>query len=68
MSGKFKDALLVYFTDGYGDREIPKPKTFKNLWVVLNDTKNLSLAEPYGEVKALTGDKQYMKKRTLGEF
>ena len=68
MSGKFKDALLVYFTDGYGDSEIPKPKTFKNLWVVLNDTKNLSLAEPYGEVKALTGDKQYMKKRNLGEF
>lgn len=68
MSGKFKDALLVYFTDGYGDCEIPKPKTFKNLWVVLNDTKNLSLEEPYGEVKALTGDKQYMKKRNLGEI
>lgn len=68
MSGKFKDALLVYFTDGYGDDKIPKPKTFKNLWVVLNDAKNLSLEEPYGEVKALTGDKQYMKKRNLGEI
>ena len=23
----FRDALLIYFTDGFGEREIPKPKT-----------------------------------------
>lgn len=46
----FRDALLVYFTDGYGEREIPRPKTYRNLWVVLGNEENLSLKEPYGTV------------------
>lgn len=46
----FRDALLIYFTDGYGEREIPRPKTYRNLWVILDDTENLSLKEPYGTV------------------
>ena len=48
----FRDALLIYFTDGYGEREIPRPKTYRNLWVILGNTKNLSVAEPYGSVVA----------------
>lgn len=46
----YRDALLIYFTDGYGEREIPRPKTYRNLWVILGDTDNLSLKEPYGAV------------------
>lgn len=46
----FRDALLIYFTDGYGEREIPRPNTYRNLWVVLGDEENLSLKEPYGTV------------------
>lgn len=61
QSGNFKDALMVYFTDGYGDYEIPKPRTYKNLWVVLDDVKNLSLKEPYGEVKSLAMDADWIK-------
>lgn len=49
----FRDALLIYFTDGYGEREIPKPRTYRNIWVVFDDTKNLSLKEPYGIVLKL---------------
>lgn len=48
----FRDALLIYFTDGYGEREIPRPKTYRNLWVVLVNPKNLSVKEPYGAVVA----------------
>ena len=48
--GYFRDALLIYFTDGYGEREIPRPKTYRILWVVLGDEENLSLKEPYGTV------------------
>jgi len=44
----FRDALLIYFTDGFGEREIPKPRTYRNLWVVLDNAENLSLKEPYG--------------------
>ena len=59
--GTFRNALMIYFTDGYGDTEIPKPRTFRNLWVVLQDEKNLSLKEPYGEVKALRKDSDWIK-------
>ena len=49
----FRDALLIYFTDGYGESKIPKPKTYRNIWVVFNDVRNLSLEEPYGVVLKL---------------
>lgn len=46
----FRDALLIYFTDGEGEQSIPRPRTYRNLWVVLGDAENLSLKEPYGTV------------------
>ena len=49
----FRDALLIYFTDGYGEREIPKPRTYRNMWVVIGGAENLSLKEPYGVVLSL---------------
>ncbi len=49
----FRDALLIYFTDGYGEREIPRPKTYRNLWVIIDDARHLSLKEPYGAVLTL---------------
>ena len=49
----FRDALLIYFTDGFGEAEIPKPRTYRNLWVVFGDTKNLSVKDPYGVVLSL---------------
>ena len=48
----FRDALLIYFTDGYGEREIPRPKTYRNLWVILGNPKDLSVKESYGAVVA----------------
>lgn len=55
-SGKYKDAVLIYFTDGQGEFEIPKPKTYRNLWVVLDDSDYLTVREPYGEVIELKRD------------
>ena len=49
----FRDALLIYFTDGFGERTIPKPKTYRNLWVVFDDVRHLSVKEPYGVVLKL---------------
>ena len=60
-AGSYKDALMVYFTDGYGDYEVPKPQTYRNLWVVFQDVKNLSVANPYGDVKSLSTDKDWEK-------
>ena len=50
-NGHFKDALLVYFTDGFGECEIPKPRTYRNLWITT--TGHISLNETYGEVVEL---------------
>jgi predicted metal-dependent peptidase len=49
----FRDALLIYFTDGYGETEIPKPRTYRNIWVVFGNAKHLSVKEPYGIVLTL---------------
>ena len=54
---------MIYFTDGYGDYEIPRPRTFKNLWVIVGggSESSLSLKNPYGEVRALKDDKDYRR-------
>lgn len=49
----FRDALLIYFTDGYGECTIPRPRTYRNIWVVFNDARHLSLKEPYGAIITL---------------
>lgn len=49
----FRDALLIYFTDGFGERSIPRPLTYRNLWVVMGNVDNLSVQEPYGMVLPL---------------
>lgn len=46
----FRDALLIYFTDGYGEANIPRPRTYRNMWVVFGEARNLSLQEPFGLV------------------
>lgn len=49
----YRDALLIYFTDGFGEDSVPKPKTYRNLWVIIDDVNNLSVKNPYGAVIAL---------------
>lgn len=46
----FRDAILIYFTDGIGDRSIPRPLTLRTMWVLLNEQCALSVSNPYGEV------------------
>ena len=50
---RFRDALLIYFTDGFGESRIPKPLTYRNLWVILGDPECLSVKRPYGAVLSL---------------
>lgn len=47
---RFRDAVLVYFTDGMGDISIPRPLTYKTLWVLHDNSCELSVRNPYGEV------------------
>lgn len=48
----YRDALLIYFTDGWGERSIPRPRTYRNLWVLTRGTY-LSLSEPYGTIVSM---------------
>jgi len=47
---QFRDAILIYFTDGMGDHSIPRPRTLKTMWVLLNEQCRLSVSNPYGEI------------------
>lgn len=58
-SHNYSDVLCIYFTDGYGEREIPKPKVQKMMWVVLESSDNLSVKNPYGIVRVLKDDDKY---------
>lgn len=49
----FRDALLIYFTDGYGEKSIPRPRTYRNLWVISGTAVHLSVEQPYGLVLPL---------------
>jgi predicted metal-dependent peptidase len=46
----FRDAILIYFTDGMGDRSIPQPLTLRTMWVLQDDQCELSVGTPYGEI------------------
>lgn len=55
----FKNAVSIYFTDGYGESEVPVINTKKHIWVITNCTSNeeakqtLSVVNPQGSVRAL---------------
>lgn len=59
---KYRKSLLIYFTDGMGDKHIPVPQVYRMLWVLpyancgtangflKEDEYILSVKEPYGDV------------------
>ncbi|SHE36296.1 vWA domain-containing protein [Clostridium fallax] len=58
-----KNNILVYFTDGLGEKELPiRPINKRILWVLTDDNNELSLKNPYGEVKRL----ERIKKENYG--
>lgn len=50
--------LLIYFTDGKGEKRLKvKPKGYKVLWVISGKGEELSVKEPFGQVKKLNNIK-----------
>jgi len=47
---EYRDAVLIYFTDGMGDDEISRPMVNRCLWVLTDLNSELSVEEPYGDV------------------
>lgn len=50
---KYRDTLLIIFTDGYAEHAIDKPNVYKLLWVITGKKDDLSVKEPYGTVLEL---------------
>ena len=53
---KYKNSIVVYFTDGYGSHSIPKPKCKKLIWVLSTEKSmkpRLSVKEPYGLITTI---------------
>ena len=53
---KYKNSIVVYFTDGYGSHSIPKPKCKKLIWVLSTENgmkPSLSVKEPYGLITTI---------------
>lgn len=46
----FRDSILIYFTDGMGEKAIPRPLTLHTIWVLQNKYCELSVGTPYGEI------------------
>nr|WP_192935346.1 VWA-like domain-containing protein [Clostridium butyricum] len=61
-----KNCILVYFTDGVGEKELEiKPFNKKTLWVICGDDE-LSLKESYGEVKRIHREKYEKLEGNIG--
>ena len=59
---KYKDAVVIYFTDGYGESELSvKPLNNNNIWVLTENEEDLSLKEFYGKRVPLNLDKLIKK-------
>lgn len=51
---KLTNHLLIYFTDGHGERELTTiPKQLKTLWILTGKSGELSLKKPLGIVKKI---------------
>ena len=59
-----RNVVVVYFTDGYGEYELrERPISYRNLWVLTGRSSELSLREPFGEVKELRLDEKWKNRR-----
>lgn len=61
-----KNCILVYFTDGVGEKRLAlKPFNKKTLWVICGHDE-LSLENPYGEIKRIQREKQEKIEGNIG--
>ncbi|MBQ6820406.1 MAG: hypothetical protein IJO26_03825 [Clostridium sp.] len=51
---KLRNSILIYFTDGVGEKMLEvKPYKPNTIWVIIGD-ENLSLEKPYGKIKRIS--------------
>ncbi|GLC28860.1 vWA domain-containing protein [Clostridium omnivorum] len=70
-----RNHLLIYFTDGIGERQLAvKPINYSTLWVLTGKGEKLSLEKPFGVIKKLSNvnkietDFDYAGKEEMKEY
>ncbi|EKQ56446.1 MULTISPECIES: VWA-like domain-containing protein [unclassified Clostridium] len=66
MENNLRDAILIYFTDGVGEKELEvKPINKKIIWVV-SGNEDLSLKNAYGEIKRINTEEKEVVEGNIG--
>ena len=66
IDNNLRNIVLIYFTDGIGEKELNvKPINRKIIWVV-SGNEELSLKNPYGEVKRINTEKKEVIEGNIG--
>ena len=61
-----RNSVLIYFTDGVGEKELEvKPFNKKTIWVI-SGNEELSLSNSYGEVKHINTEKHEVLEGNIG--
>ena len=59
-------SVLIYFTDGVGEKELSVKPINKNIIWVVSGNEELSLKNPYGEVKRINTEKKEVIEGNIG--
>lgn len=66
IDNNLKNSVLVYFTDGVGEKELRvKPINKKIIWVI-SGNEELSLKNPYGEIKRINTERKEVIEAGIG--
>ena len=66
IDNNLRNVVLIYFTDGVGEKELSvKPINRNTIWVV-SGNQELSLKNPYGEVKRINSEKKEVIEGNIG--
>ncbi|SFD15713.1 VWA-like domain-containing protein [Clostridium uliginosum] len=66
LENNLRNAVLIYFTDGVGEKELSiKPINKKIVWV-LTGNEEFSLNNPYGQVKRIYKEKEEVHEGNIG--
>ncbi len=66
IDNNLRNSVLIYFTDGVGEKEIRvKPINKKVIWVISGNEK-LSLRNPYGEIKRINTEEKEVIEAGVG--
>jgi len=66
IDNNLRNAVLIYFTDGVGEKELGiKPINKKTIWVI-SGNEELSIKNQYGEVKRINTEKKEVIEANIG--